>query len=431
MDIIIPEIVEMCIKKLKNEGYEAFVVGGCVRDSIIGRQPNDWDVCTSALPKDTKEVFKEYKTIDIGIDHGTVAVVIHKETIEITTYRVDGEYKDNRRPEKVAFTSNIEEDLSRRDFTINAIAYNNEVGLVDFFNGREDIEGKLIRCVGNPVKRFNEDALRIMRALRFAAQLNYLIEKQTLEAIKGNKELLRNISVERIAVELNKLVMADNPENMINLLFEMDIFKIIIEFMHNCNLKVDKTSNFIEKCGQIIKKCPKDLSIRLCVLLNFIIEGYGLGENLADERESEKANTTLAEKILKGLKYDNCTIKEVSTLSLYYHSNILCDKIHIKRLLNSIDMELLKKLMVMKAAVENQFNSASYMKILSTIEENRECFKIKDLKINGRDLLALGIKDGKVIGEMLNAFLHMVIENPEMNNREKLLEVGKKLAHCV
>lgn len=424
--VIIPKVVEQCIEKLNNAGFEGFVVGGCVRDSIIGRVPNDWDVCTSALPDETKTVFKEYKTVDVGIAHGTVAVVFPEESIEITTYRIDGEYKDNRRPEKVEFTSKIEEDLSRRDFTINAMAYNYESGLVDFFNGKKDIEGKAIRCVGNPYKRFNEDALRIMRALRFAAQLNFTIEKCTLEAIEDTVELLSNISAERIAVELNKLVMAENPENMIKLLFEMDIFKIIIEFMNNCKLKVDKMNNFTEGCGQIIRNSPQDLSIRLCILLNYTLDVYGLVENLKNDEES-----SIIEKILRALKYDNNTIKEVDILSRYYYVDINCEKREIKKILNLIGIDMFKKLIFMKEAMKKNFNGDIYIKILNSIEEKGECYKIKDLKINGRDLISLGIQNGKIIGEILNALLEMVIENPEMNNRDKLLEAGKKLVQCI
>ena len=424
--VIIPRAVEQCIEKLNNAGFEGFVVGGCVRDSIIGRVPNDWDVCTSALPDETKTVFKEYKTVDVGIAHGTVAVVFPEESIEITTYRIDGEYKDNRRPEKVEFTSKIEEDLSRRDFTINAMAYNYESGLVDFFNGKKDIEGKTIRCVGNPYKRFNEDALRIMRALRFAAQLNYTIEKCTLEAIEDTVELLSNISAERIAVELNKLVMAEDPENMIKLLFEMDIFKIIIEFMHNCKLKVDKMNNFTERCGQIIRNSPQDLSIRLCILLNYTLDVYGLVKKLKNDEES-----SIIEKILRALKYDNNTIKEVDILSRYYYVDINCEKRGIKKILNLIGIDMFKKLIFMKEAMEKNFNGDIYIKILNSIEEKSECYKIKDLKINGRDLISLGIQNGKIIGEILNALLEMVIENPEMNNRDKLLEAGKKLVQCI
>lgn len=421
MDIFIPEVVEKCIEKLKEAGFEAFVVGGCVRDSIIARIPNDWDVCTSALPSQTKLVFKEYRTVDVGIDHGTVTVVMENENIEITTYRVDGEYKDNRRPEKVEFTFKIQEDLSRRDFTINAMAYNHESGLIDFFNGRQDIEKRIIRCVGDPIKRFNEDALRIMRALRFAAQLNYTIEEDTLKAVKDTKELLSNISLERITVELNKLIMAEKPKNMIKFLFEIDIFTIIIEYMHNCSLKVDNLNDFTEECGQIIETCPQDLSIRLCVLFNSIAKAY----RVEDDSKSIAENFVI-EKFFRALKYDNSTIKEIGILNQYYNFYISYDKREIKKILSLIDLKMFKKLIFMKSAIEKNFSSDRYIKLLNSIEENKECYRIKDLKINGTDLIGQGIKNGKVIGELLNTALQIVIENPEMNDRESLLKEIKK-----
>ncbi len=420
--IIIPKRIKLCLERLNNAGFEAFVVGGCVRDSIIGRCPNDWDVCTSALPYETKLVFKDYKTIDIGMEHGTVAILFEDENIEITTYRVDGEYKDNRRPEKVEFTSKIEEDLSRRDFTINAMAYNYEKGVIDFFNGRKDINEGVVRCVGNPNKRFSEDALRIMRALRFAAQLNYTIEENTLEAIKQSKELLRNISSERIMVELNKLIMAEKPKEMIKLLFEIDIFNIIIEFMHNFSIKVDNLNSFTENCGQIIESAPRDLSIRLCILFNFIAEAYNLVGNVKDEGK----NLTV-ESFFRTLRYDKTTIREVGILSRYFNVEIGCEKTEIKRILNSIDLDMFKKLILMKEATEKKFNKDRYIKLLSSIEENGECYRIKDLKINGRDLILLGIKDGKAIGETLNTMLELVIEKPEINNRERLFQEVKKI----
>lgn len=430
MCIIIPEVVEKCINRLSAAGFEAFVVGGCVRDSLIGRDPNDWDICTSALPEETKEIFKEYRIVDIGIAHGTVAVIFNKENIEITTYRVEGEYKDNRRPENVEFTSKVEDDLSRRDFTINAMAYNAERGLVDFFYGKEDLKEKVIRCVGEPNKRFNEDALRIMRAFRFAAQLNYIIDSDTLMAIEENKMLLKNLSVERIAVELNKLILSEEPERMIKLLFEMNIFSIIIEVIHNCNLKVDKIKNLTENCGQIIRNCPQDLPIRLCILLNYIIEGYGVVDNSRDREGFEVEVALIAEKILRGLRYDSNTIKEVSTLALYYHRNIPCNRVELKKILSLIDVELFKKLIYMKDAM-GKIRSREYIEMLKSIEINKECFKIKDLKINGKDLISLGARNGKIIGDILNVFLEMVIENPEMNRRETLLELGKNLIHCI
>lgn len=429
MVINIPKNIEKCIRKLRDGGYEAYIVGGCVRDSIIGRFPNDWDICTSALPQDIKKVFHDYKTIDVGIEHGTVGVVIGQDTVEITTYRVDGEYLDNRRPESVTFTSSLKEDLSRRDFTINAMAYSNETGIVDYFQGEKDAKDKIIRCVGNPQIRFEEDGLRIMRALRFSAQLNYSIEADTMKAIYKTKELLKNISVERIAVELNKILLSKELKNTIGLLFELDIPPIIIKFMHNCSLKVDKLHNFTENCGQIIESCPQDLIIRMTMFINCLINGYDLADNASDNLQDEKSE--VGEKILKSLKYDNFTIKSVSTLLKYYDEVIKVNKVWVKQMLNRIDVDLFIKLLEIKKYSVEENSVGRVLEVLDDILEKKECFKLKDLKINGKDLIDLGVKDGRVIGEILRMFLHMVIENPELNHTEKLKCISLKLINCI
>ncbi len=422
MCINIPENVDKCINKLNALGYEAYVVGGCVRDSVIGRVPNDWDVCTSALPEDIKGAFRGLKTIDVGIEHGTVAVIVDGGTVEITTYRVDGEYVDNRRPDNVTFTSSLKEDLARRDFTINAMAYSDEVGIVDYFYGQKDIDGKIIRCVGIPKDRFNEDALRIMRALRFAAQLNYTIEEETFKGIVETKELLKNISVERIAIELNKLILADEPQQMANMLFKLDIPTIIINFMHKCSLKVDKVDELTENCGQIMGRCQKDLIIRLTVFLNYIIQGYNLVDNFIEGRNQRKSK--MAEEILRSLKYDNYTIKSVSTLMLYYDEKIEAEKLYIKNILKVIDIEMFTKVLYMKKGCCGYESVKEHFEILEAIVENKECYKLKDLKIDGNELIRLGISSGKIVGEMLKALLDIVMINPEMNTFEKLREAA-------
>ena len=210
----IPENAAVILKGLSEAGYEAYVVGGCVRDSLLGREPKDWDITTSARPEQVKAVFAH--TIDTGIEHGTVTVMIGKEGYEVTTYRIDGEYEDSRHPKEVQFTSQLLEDLKRRDFTINAMAYNEKVGLVDLFKGREDLNKKLIKTVGNPYDRFNEDGLRMIRAIRFSSKLDFTIEKETLLAIYDNAKIIKNISLERITDEFSKIILSKNPENLIN-----------------------------------------------------------------------------------------------------------------------------------------------------------------------------------------------------------------------
>lgn len=424
MYINIPENVDRCINKLNVLGYEAYVVGGCVRDSVIGRMPNDWDVCTSALPADIKRAFMEFRTIDVGIKHGTVAVIIDGETVEITTYRVDGEYVDNRRPDKVMFTASLKEDLARRDFTINAMAYSHKVGIVDYSYGQKDIDSKTIRCVGVPKDRFNEDALRIMRALRFAAQLNCIIEEETFKGIVETKELLKKISVERIVIELNKLLLADEPQQMINILFKLDIPTIIINFMHRCSLKVDKVDNLTENCGQIIVRCKKDLIIRLTVFLNYIIQGYNLVDNFIERRNQRKSK--VAERILRSLKYDNYTINSVVTLMLYYDEKIEAEKVYIKNILNAIGIEMFTKVLYMNEGYYGHESVKEHFGNLEIIVENKECYKVKDLKIDGNELIRLGISSGKIVGEILKALLDIVIINPEMNTFERLREAALK-----
>ena len=231
MKIKLPDNVKMILDRLHEAGFEAYAVGGCVRDSILGRIPGDWDITTNALPQDTKKLFK--RTIDTGIEHGTVTIMVGKEGYEVTTYRIDGKYEDSRHPSEVTFTKNLTEDMKRRDFTINAMAYNDEEGIIDRFGGMEDIEKGLIRCVGNPKERFSEDALRIMRAVRFAAQLNYSIEDETKNAISELADTLKNISAERIQTELVKLLLSDHPERLMTA-YELGITKVILPEFDRC-----------------------------------------------------------------------------------------------------------------------------------------------------------------------------------------------------
>ena len=273
MDILMPQKVKFIIKQLMDNGFEAYAVGGCVRDSILGREPNDWDITTSALPGQVKEVFEH--TVDTGIQHGTVTVVLDKENFEVTTYRIDGEYEDNRHPKEVIFTANLVEDLKRRDFTVNAMAYNDETGLVDVFGGISDLNEKIIRCVGNAEDRFSEDALRVLRAARFAAQLGFSIEDGTMQAMKSMAPNLANISAERIQVELVKLIISDNPD-MIKTAYELGITKIVLpEFDKIMNIEQNNPHHIYtvgEHTLYALKNVRADKSMRLAVLFHdFII----------------------------------------------------------------------------------------------------------------------------------------------------------------
>ena len=444
--IKLPETTAYIIERIEKNGFEAFAVGGCIRDSLLGRVPNDWDITTSAKPADIMNIFEN--TVETGIEHGTVTVVIDKEPYEVTTYRIDGDYTDGRHPDSVEFTENIEEDLSRRDFTINAMAYNNSTGLVDVFGGREDLENRVIRCVGNPKKRFEEDALRMMRGIRFSAQLGFSIEKDTFKAIEEMADSISAVSIERINVEFTKTLMSDAKKIMIY--HETGILKNVLPELYTVekeNLKGDFSIEKSIKMGiDCADLCKKDLACRLAGFFVYINEAIGV-EN--------------TKKILKKMRYDNKTISKTCELLKYSMRNISNNKEDLKYLLMKLDsVELLEDLIDLKAAevdtyletqkkifedestkndesdkvglevleaftVESLIVLNNVENTLKEIVDNKECFRVKDLDINGKDLIAAGVKPGKEIGEMLNKILKEVIKNPDINKKEKLLEIIK------
>jgi len=339
--IKIPFEVETAINMLNNNGFESYVVGGCVRDSILGIEPSDWDITTDAQPNDIIKCFDRYKVIETGIKHGTVSVIIDDIILEITTYRIDGEYKNNRRPESVQFTANIANDLERRDFTINAMAYNYENGLVDLYGGVNDVDLKLIKCVGKPDKRFNEDGLRILRALRFAAVLGFEIESSTATSIHKNKKLLNNISAERITVELNKLITGFNFKNILDEYRDViAIFIPQIEKLFNHNTKdTPMECDFWQYTLEIMSNSINDLHIRLALMLHAIGKPEHFIkdiENNSNNVDCAKRSSDIAFNIMKNLKYDKDTTEIVKTLILYYDSDIQPTSKSVKRWLNKI-----------------------------------------------------------------------------------------------
>lgn len=398
-----PSYINRCLQLLQKSGYEAFIVGGCVRDSILGREPMDWDICTSAEPKDTKYVFKEYKTIDIGIDHGTVAVIIENNKVEITTYRIDGEYSDSRRPDKVEYTRSLEEDLKRRDFTINALAYNKEAGVIDYFNSITDLKAKTIRCVGDPEKRFEEDALRIMRAVRFSSQLSYDIEEATLRAIENKSDLINNISVERIREEFNKILLSDNPVLGMKLILKMNLLKrFFIDKIPNSNKDIE------EAYYKDLYKFKGRLVLTLAITIKYIFYG-----------ENYEAH---GEEFLRNLKYDNETIKRVKELLIYSETEILPHKSFLKKLMSKISEESLQDLIDYKG-------DERHWRLVTEIKKNKEPYCLKDLAIGGEELLDFGIPRGPVVGEILKLLLQQVIEEPSNNYKEYLKNQALSLYH--
>lgn len=424
-----PKEVEAALNILNNKGFEAYIVGGCVRDCLLGIEPKDWDIATSALPSDIIECFMDFKVIETGIKHGTVAVIVNMLSIEVTTFRTEGKYTDNRRPDYVNFIDNIEMDLKRRDFTINAMAYNHKNGIIDFFSGIKDLKLKLIKCVGNPDDRFNEDGLRILRALRFASVLEFSIESTTSQSIHKNKELLKNISSERLSSEFNKLILGkgflpvmDRYRDVISV-FIPEI-KSIVGFKQRIS---DKERNLWLECIETVDRLPCDIILRLTALLY----------NIGSDREISCVNTVEAAlNALRRLRYDNATSEDVKLLILYCNKEIPTDEISIKSCLNKIGSVNFKRLLEIKKAeaklkISNNNNicikkihQASY--ILNKILDKNICYNLKGLSVNGADLINLGIKEGKRIGELLNELLALVIENKIENEKELLISYVKK-----
>lgn len=437
--INIPRYAKTAMKELENNGFEAFVVGGCVRDSIMGKIANDWDMTTSSTPEETLEVFKNYRTIPTGIKHGTITVLIDKQPLEITTFRVDGEYTDNRRPDSVSFTRNIENDLSRRDFTVNAMAYNDNGGIVDLFGGIEDIKNKIIRCVGDPDKRFHEDALRIMRAIRFSATLGFEIEKETAESIKRNKHLLQNIASERIRVELEKLLLGDDAERIL-LDFSDVIFEIIPELKETLGIEQICPYHIYDVWQHIVKSVAvseKNKYVRLAMLLHDIGKPKmkTTDENGQDHFKGHASvSADIAYEILKRLKYDNKTISVVTKLIFHHDDRLYNNPQNIKKHASKHGFDFLYLLdKVSRADILAQTpemtdrNSLcdNYLNELKKLEEKNVCLSISDLAVNGNDLMNFGFK-GKEIGKTLEKILDKILKNEIENSKEKIFEFLKK-----
>jgi len=438
MTINIPVSVKEIINILEHNGFEAYVVGGCVRDSLLGKEPHDWDITTNALPEQMMECFKEYKVIETGLKHGTLTVMINQESFEITTYRVDGIYSDNRHPDTVHFVSGLKEDLSRRDFTINSMAYNSSKGLVDYFNGQIDLQSGTISCVGDADTRFQEDALRIMRAMRFASTYGFCIQVATAQAIRDNELLLNNIAVERISTELNKLICGKGASKILNQ-FE-DVLSIVIPEIksmigfqqHNPYHYLDVWEHTIES----ITQAPESLVLRLSMLFHDIAKPQCYSE---DEQHvghfygHPQVSSDMAVEILKRLKYDNATIMRVRDLVLYHDADIQPRQKYIRRWLNKIGEETFRQLLEIKKAdikaqvFEYQADRLQLIDdseiVLSGILEQQQCFSLKDLAVNGHDLMQVGVPEGKDIGIELNRLMNMVIDGDIENDKNKLLNI--------
>lgn len=409
--IALPKDVKHIIGVLMENGYEAYAVGGCVRDSILGREPGDWDITTSALPMQVKELFR--RTVDTGIQHGTVTVMLGRNGYEVTTYRIDGKYEDSRHPESVEFTPKLEEDLKRRDFTINAMAYNDEHGIVDIFDGVGDLQRKIIRCVGNAHDRFDEDALRILRAVRFSAQLGFGIEENTARAAKELAVNLKRISSERIHTEFNKMLKSPHPDYF-SVADAIGIMEIVLPEYHVMSAE-DKA--FV---GALAKKCACLLPERYAAML------------FMSGRYSEEGAADTAKRVLKRLKLDNDTINTASMLLRFGMLEITDDESRIRHIIYETGDKNILRILDFRAAYEkcigNDIADVRRMyDICNMIFERGDCVSLKNLAITGKELIAMGVPAGRQMGEILNSLLMLVLDNPQLNDREQLSKEALKI----
>lgn len=427
------------IELLHSRGYEAYLVGGCVRSMLLGDTISDFDITTNALPEEMLDVFKGEKTFDAGFKHGTLSVVIENETVEITTYRVDGEYLDCRHPESVIFTNNLREDLARRDFTMNSLAYSFEEGVIDFFGGKSDISDKIIRAVGNPNKRFEEDALRILRAIRFSSTLGFQIEKETKEAMLKCKHLLKNISAERIASELCKFLLGKNVKKAI-----LDNYEILGELCPEfLTMKGFEQFNkwhiydVLEHTATAVEAIEPVHHLRLAMLFHDIGKVYtffkdenGVGHFYGHNEKSAE----IVKKFLSKYKYDNFTKQEVYELIKIHDMYTEENRVLVKKRLNRIGkkrfLDLIKIQRADNLAQNPLLTRMEHFDILERMVDEiskEECFSLSSLAINGRDLIAIGISQGKLIGELLKTLLNEVIEEKIKNERDELINRAKEL----
>lgn len=431
------------------EGFQCFLVGGSVRDSIMGFTPNEYDIATNAKPEDVQRIFKY--TIPTGIKHGTILVILDDMHVEITTFRSDGNYSDGRHPDKVEYTASIEDDLPRRDLTINAMAYNVLDGtLIDMFDGMKDIKNKIIRSVGNPYERFTEDGLRIMRAIRFATKLNFNIEKETFEAICHSTGMLTSIAYERIREEFNGILISDNPFRGIELLRKTGILALIMpELMQGFGVSQNKFHKYdvyyhILHTIQAVEPLETEeltLLVRLAALFHDIAKPM-VQKKVSKQEEPvyynhEVVGANVAKKIMKRLKYSNAEIDFVTLLvrqHMFYYQDEWTDGA-VRRFMKAVGIENIKPLLKLREADRlgsgnrKDKESKAIPKLLARIDkiiEEENAITVKDLKINGNDLMKeFNLKPGPIVGKILNYLLDLILDEPSLNDKEKLMEKTK------
>lgn len=444
MNIELPRAARLLIERLEQKGFEAWIVGGCVRDCLLGRTPHDFDICTAAKPAQTISCFEsEFHVIKTGLQHGTVTVVVDGEPFEITTYRIDGAYSDSRHPDEVSFVTSLREDLSRRDFTINAMAYHPVRGLTDYFGGAEDLAAGMVRCVGDPAKRFKEDALRILRALRFASTFDFAVEAQTAQAMHAERQRLREISAERIQAELCRFLCG------------LGVFDLLLSFADVLCVPVPEIAPMIgfaqrnphhrydvwmhtAASVQAIRPVP---ALRLTMLLHdigkpasFSLDKRGVGHFYGHPARS----AALAGKILRRLRLDGATIKTVETLVLHHDDVIEPKPRQVKRWLGRVGETVFRQMLEVRradiAAQSDWRRAEKYRRmdqveaVLTEVLAEGQCYCLKDLAVNGGDLIKAGVPQGKQIGETLDRLLTQVVDGELPNEREALLRAAQGFA---
>ncbi len=439
MKVHLPSFAGQAISRLNAAGFDAYVVGGCVRDSLIGRVPDDWDIASSATPEQTKAVFEDLPVIETGIQHGTVTVLLEGRPLEITTYRLDGQYSDGRHPDQVHFTKKLKEDLARRDFTVNALAYHPRLGIVDCFGGVEDLQQGVIRCVGEPDRRFQEDALRVMRGIRFASQLGFSLEAKTEISLRKHAPLLQKIAAERLRVELVKLLCGAQAEKVL-LNFPDVLAQLIPELLPMVGFD-QRTPYHIydvyQHTAHSVGAVESDPILRLTMLLHdigkpscFTVDYKGQGHFKGHGAVSVR----MCEEILPRLRFDNHTTERVLKLVKYHDAVIEPRENLIKRWLNRLTPDGFEQLMKVKLA-DNAAQNPIYdrsdcyraiIRIAHEILQREDCFSLSSLAVNGDDLMELGIPAGKKLGETLQFLLQAVIDEKCVNDREQLLEYCRK-----
>ncbi len=442
MMIELPKDVKTLINTLENEGYEAYLVGGCVRDLLLGMSPHDWDITTDALPEEIIDCFSDKTIVKSGLKYGTVMVVENGIAYEITTFRIDQGYSDRRRPDAVLFTACLQDDLSRRDFSINAMAYHPKVGLIDYFGGEDDLQNKIIRCIGNADDRFNEDALRILRALRFASVLGFEIEETTSKSIDRNKDLLKDIAIERINIEFCKLICGGHVKEV--LLNYADVFAVFIpEIWPMFGFEQNSPHHYLnvwEHTVETVAQTPEDLILRLTLFFHDIAKPKcyfesedGFGHFCGHPKYSEN----MAYEIMKRMKFDNKTIEIVGELVRYHDIKIEAEGKQVKRLLGKIGEERFRQLILVKRAdissQSPQFREERLEKLNDLLQfaegilAEEQCFQIKDLAIDGNDLLEMGIPQGILMGKILHQLFDQVLNDAVPNDKQTLLDAAKEI----